>query len=898
MLLKAHLIGLPIILTSLVPISAVADTAQKITREKQSNQPVETPPFACSSISGIAESDYEARICPHPSPLPMGEGTRLLAPFSPRRRVGDEGNHSVIQQRPVSYLKDLPRPATTLQGWLAQSPAPAIVTNIRLKQTESEVEILLEAADGKALQGEVKPEGDRLIITIPNAQLQTEFRQDNPAKDILNVTATNATPTSIQVVILGNKGAALEGDVTTGSAGLTISILTEPEEEITVTAEKREDTLQNVPISITVIPRRDLEDAQIDSVLSIANNTPNFTFLRNTAGASYFNYYSIRGLTNFNFLASQDNVAFYIDDVPYDYGGLLDSILFDLERVEVLRGPQSTLYGRSSQAGVVNILSRKPTNKPEIRTAASYGSQNYRNLQLSLSDAVLPDKLYFRLAGVYKARDGFFENTFLNRNAGERSGVAGRAEVLWTPSSQWSIAFNTLINADDDGSAIFTQRNSPNPFKVAQDYNGFYRLDNNTQTLKIAYEGAGVQAVAVTTRRSSAQDFAIDTDFTPVDLLRGIGAFNSTVWTQEVRLQSPKSSDRFRWVVGGYFESREFNTIRDGIILSPLAAAGFGLPFPGSNNVSSEQQRYTYAAFGQLDYKPIEPLTLFAGLRYESSQVEMARRRIFTVPGFGDLPLSPEVSGLEERSDELIPRFGVQYRFSSNVIAYGTIAKGYRPSGFNYRADTDATRRFQEESSWNYELGVKSSWLNNRLIANLSVFHIDASNYQIALPDITGFFTDIANADIKSTGFELELRAEPVKDLNLIAGFGYTNAIFKNYLNPFTGQNLSNNRVPVSPNFTYNLAAQYRNSSGIFARLELVGLGSTFFDDANQIEQKPYALVNARLGYEGRNWGVYVFANNLFDTRYITSGFVFPPPNVVAGFGEPVTYGIQIRANF
>ncbi len=795
-------------------------------------------------------------------------------------------------------LKDLPRPATTLKDWLSQSPAPTTITDVRLNAAEGEVKIVLETADGKPLQGTVSQARDRVIVTIPNAQLRSEFRQDNPTKEILSLTATNVTSTSVQLIITAATGVPLDAEVIAGKAGLTVSVLTDAEEEITVTAEKREDSAQNVPISLTVIPRQELEDAQIDSLQSIANNTPNFTFLRGSTGASYFNYYSIRGLSNFNFLSPQDNVSFYIDDVPYDYAGFLDGVLFDLERVEVLRGPQSTLYGRSSQAGVVNIISRRPTNKVEVRGAASYGNYNARNVQLSLSDAVLPDKLFFRLAGIYKARDGIVENTFLDRKVGEKNGVAGRAEILWTPSREWNVSFNMTANADDDGSPIFTQRNTSNPFKVAQDFEGFYRLDNNTQALKIAYDGAGFRAVSVTTRRSTQQSFATESDFTEFDLFGGIGAFNSTVWTQEVRLQSPKTADRFRWVVGGYFESREFNTLQDGIILSDAAAARFGLPSGGTNNVSAEQQRYTYAAFGQLDFKPIEPLTLFAGLRYESSKVEMARRRIFTIPGFGDVPLSPTVSGLEESSSALIPRFGLQYRFSPNVMAYGTIAKGYRPSGFNYRADGESTRRFQSESSWNYEVGVKTSWLNDRLRVNLAVFHIDASNYQVALPDTTGFFNDITNADIKSTGFELELRTEPAKGLNLIAGLGYTDATFKNYVNPFTGQNFSNNRVPVAPRLTYNLAAQYRSPGGIFARLELVGLGTTFFDDANEIEQKPYALINARLGYEGQNWGVYAFVNNLFDTRYITQGFVFPPPNVVSAFGEPVTYGVQVRANF
>jgi iron complex outermembrane recepter protein len=160
--------------------------------------------------------------------------------------------------------------------------------------------------------------------------------------------------------------------------------------ELTVTAEKFEENVKGVPISITVIPKQQLEDSQINTIEGIARNTPNFIFLPNSS--RNFSLYSIRGLGNNN-VVNRDSVGFYIDDVPYDNGAFLDLNLADLERVEVLRGPQSTLYGRNTQSGVVNIISRQPTNSPEIRVAASYGNYDNLNLQLSLSDAIIPDKL-------------------------------------------------------------------------------------------------------------------------------------------------------------------------------------------------------------------------------------------------------------------------------------------------------------------------------------------------------------------------------------------------------------------------------------------------------------------------------------------------------------------------
>jgi len=724
-----------------------------------------------------------------------------------------------------------------------------------------------------------------------------EFRQVNPTPGIASVTVTTINPNTVQITVAGVDGAP-DGTILTSESGLVLSVLPpESEEEVVVTAQKRPEPAQNVPISLTVIPRQTLEDAQIDSLQKIANNTPNFSFFPTNAGGSDFSYYSIRGLNNFNFLVSQDSVGYYIDDVPFDFGAFLDLGLLDLERVEVLRGPQSTLYGRSSPAGVVNIVSRPPTNFSEFRIAGGYGNYNFREAQLSYSNALVPDRLAFRVAGAYRARDGVFENETLDRSVGEREQLLGRVQLLWTPSNEWSISFNSYINDTNNGDPVFTRQDADDPFKTLKAVDGFVRLNSNTQALRIGYNGANFRATSITARRFSKQEvLAGDSFFPPLDLARSNIDFSSTVWTQEIRFQSPESSDRFKWLLGGYYESRAFDVNNDAFDYTALGAALFGLPEAGQNRVIADLFRTTYAVFGQVDYKPVEPLTLFAGLRFEFSNFDVDRQRIFQTTNSVTV-LNPRVQQ-EDDSSEWIPRFGLQYRFSPNVMAYATVSKGYRPGGFNYRADTEEIRRYQEEKTWTYEAGVKSSWFNNRLTANFSIFHNDVNGYQVLLVDDFGFFQNIASADVSATGLEFELKAQPIEGLDVVFGLGYVNSRFTSYQNPLTGEDFNDNRVPFAPDITYNIAVQYRAPIGVFARLELQGFGLTFFDDANQVKQDPFALVNLRLGYEWRNYGIYLFANNLFDTRYITSGFLFPPPNVTAGFGEPVTYGFQIRATF
>ncbi|BAY69653.1 TonB-dependent receptor [Nostoc sp. PCC 7120 = FACHB-418] len=805
----------------------------------------------------------------------------------------------------IPRLSDIERPPTSVKDWLSQSaptPPKIKITGVRINRTDDNFEIILETPDGEISAPETLQEGNIFIADIPNAVLALpegkEFREDTPVDGISYVTVTQQESNNTVRVTIASSGKLPPIQVVNQSNGLTIALTpTSPDIELIVTAQKRPEDAQDVPLSLTVIPQQEIEDAQIRSFQDIANNTPNFSFLPTTAGSADFSYYSVRGLNNFNFLANQDTVGFYIDDVPFDYGGFLDVGLIDLERVEVLRGPQSTLYGRSSPAGVVNVISRPPSNQPEMRISALYGSYNNRELQLSLSDAIIPDKLAFRLAGAYNARDGVFDNTFLNKPIGERSQLTGRAQILWTPTPEWNISFNAYASDNDNGNPTFSRQNAENPFQVSQEVDGFHRLSTNTQALKISYNGDGFRATSITTRRFSNQNTLVGDNF-PGDLLQQIIGINSTLWSQEFRLQSPESADRLRWLLGGYYESRNFNVLDDTFKYSDAGAVFFGLPASGSDRVSAEQNRHTYAIFGQIDYKPIAPLTLFAGWRYETADAELDRRRVFVNPDGTANPPTAEVRNATLNSDAFIPRFGLQYRFNPNLMAYATIAKGYRPSGFNYRADTEDTRRFQEETTWTYEAGLKSSWLDDRLSANLSIFQSDVDNYQVLLTDDFGFFRNVTNANVKVTGLEFELKANPLQGLDLIAGIGYVDSKFKNYRNSFTNRDFSNNRVPFAPELTYNLAVQYRSPGGIFARAELRGYGITYFDDANQVKQDPYALVNARIGYEGEKYGIYLYANNLFDTRYITSGFLFPPPNVTAGFGDPVTYGVRVSASF
>ncbi len=788
------------------------------------------------------------------------------------------------------------------------------ITEVRVDTTETGLNVLLETADGLLEGVSTSVIENALIVNIPNAALnlagEDTFEIANPAAGIALIVVSNVSDNDVQIVMTGLEApptAAIETDgqtwilgVMPGRSGLATDDPTPNDEgiRIVVTAEKTPEDLQDVPISVTAITRQEIEDADLTSLQAIAGNVPNFSFF--PIGDRSFAVYSIRGLSNSSFIANRDPIDFYIDGVPYGFLSFIDVNLPDLERIEVLRGPQNVLYGRNSIAGVVNLITRKPTNKFEFNAVAGYGRFDDLDLRAGISGPIIEDELFFRLSGSYDSWDGYLRNPFLNEDVNENSRGTGRAQLLWTPSEAWEVSLNVAFDDYEDGTGSNIVLGEGNdPFKVEQNIDGVNDLTINSQAFRIAYTHPDFRITSITARRESRSQFNSDGDPTVLDALERLtDEASNRIFSQELRIQSPESADRFEWLLGGYYESSQLDSKDNGFRYG-ASAANFGIPFPeGTLNLSNgEVDSKTFALFGQLSYRPIDALTLTAGLRYESTHSTLENfDRVISTPGLPDTTLL-SLRDVEQDGDTFLPRFVAEYRFTPNLMAYGSITRGYRPPGANLIPGNAETATYGAERSWNYEGGLKSSWLDDRLVVNLAVFHSRVDDFQVLSFDNLGS-AFLANADVSITGFEVEARATPMAGLDVIAGFGLVDAEFSDSNNPFSGDDLSGNKLTFSPNFSYNLAVQYRSPMGIFGRVELQGVGETFFDDANTLKQDPHSIVNARLGYETDGFGVYLFANNLFNTEYISQAFALPPIGDIASFGAPLTYGIQFRTRF
>ncbi|WP_019506864.1 TonB-dependent receptor domain-containing protein [Pleurocapsa sp. PCC 7319] len=797
-------------------------------------------------------------------------------------------------------------PAITVKQWRLPKGYAAraqlnnsaiIITNVELQPTATGVELAINTVDGKRLRRVKYSQGNSVVIDFANAQLQLaepSFVRKNPATGISQVKAIALPGNRVRVIISGTEGLPTS-KIITSNGGLIVNatpplpvadVQTQPDQviDVIVTAEKKPERLQDVPISITSIGEQEAEDANIDSFRDISENTPNFTTYTPSRN---FVTYSVRGFSNFNFI-SRDSVAFYIDDVPYDYTNFLGLNVYPIERVEVLRGAQATLYGRNAQAGVVNIITKPPAEELEFDGGISYGNFNSYELQASVSSPIVKDKLTFRLSGRYNNRDGFTENTFLDRDIDSQSGLTARGKLLWTPTEDLKVAFNASVDDYNDGAQPFVALDAEDPFEIEQEFDGFTNVNTDTQSVRVDYKHDAFRLTSISARRFSSSDFEADVDiFSPPTDNTAIQVFDvdSDSLSQEIRFQSPNQKSRFQWLAGSYLEFRDFE-VNDS---SFITDAGITL-------TEAEIDENTLAFFGQVSYKPVEPLTLTAGLRYESFDSTLNNRTISDFTGFGRTVTS--FNDIEQDDDIVLPRFVAQYRFNPNLMTYASIARGYKPAGVNYFADVEELLTFDTETSTNYEIGLKSSFLKDRLKLNLAAFYSPVNDFQINALDVNSFARQVANVDADIAGVEVEVKAILFKGFEAIAGFGYVNATFEDFSNPFGNEELEDNNLPYVPDYTYNLALQYRADFGLFTRLELQGVGTSFFDNPNEFKRDPYTLVNARIGYEQKNYGIYFFANNIFDTEYLTTAFDFGSLGQIASFGNPATYGVQVKTKF
>ena len=623
-------------------------------------------------------------------------------------------------------------------------------------------------------------------------------------------------------------------------------------EVMTVTAQKQEENVQEVPVSITVFNEQDIEDMKIESVRDMADFVPNLMIFDN--GQPGANSPSMRGIhaPGESYTVS---TGLYVDGVPVLTASGFEEGMLDIERIEVLRGPQGTLYGKNTETGAINIITRQPDNEFRGRVSAQGGEDKKGQFSLNLSGPIQKDKLFLGIAGQYYRKDGFIENTITGDIVDDREHWFGRAHLRWTPMDKLDISLiasrleydegQINFNFTEKGTAMFGLP-APENRKVSSNLEAKNTSSDDSQSLKITYDiSDSLTLTSVTARRIYKDINIMDADFSSATLMHTDKDNEYSKISQELRLNS--SAEQLKWLVGLYYDKDQndvdFKVTSD----FPTMAAVILRDFDGD----------TYAAFAHLTYSPTEQLSLVGGLRYEKEERE-----------FEDNVYNRK---FEDLWNELTPKIALEYCFTPAIMTYVSASKGYRSGGFNTLATDPQYYSYDAETLWSYEIGLKSAFLNNRLILNGSVYYMDITDMQVteAVTPVESYLTNAAEATAK--GVELEMTARVSDGLSLMAGFGYSDIefdSFKDAMGDYEG-----NKNPFAPDYTFNIGAQYRHDSGFYARADLIGYGKMYFDKANDYPRDAYEIVNAKSGYETEHFDIYLYAKNLFDKEYDSDGY-------------------------
>ena len=671
----------------------------------------------------------------------------------------------------------------------------------------------------------------------------------------------------------------------------------EPVDTIVI-ARKREEVLEDVPQSISVFTGEDLEQAGIRTVRDASYLVPNMIVTEFTSRRLSFPF--IRGIGSG---VGESSVVTYIDGVPQLTTGSTNLPLFDLDRVEILRGPQGTLYGRNALGGVIHLISEGPSTDPRWTFGGTAGNFDLTEIQLSYAGPLVGDTA-LNVSAMHSSREGYNTNDFTGNRVDSRDGTFGRAQLFIQPDQrhQWRVGIYGE-RARDGGFALnFTDQLRANPYHVNVNFEGEVDRDIISPSLRYDFLGDAVDFTSITAVTDWDVRETSDFDFTPIDLARRETKEAQSYVYQEFRVSStedngPRLSEdaSLRWLVG--LSAFGSDTSASTATLLPM-----GLPFPpvppSIDTNTGDFDDLGIGLFGDVAATWNEKLELSFGLRYDYESKQAALDHVFEIIGVGAFPDATQ--NFEEDFDQLLPKLSASYRFTPANMLYGFIAKGYKAGGFNLDPPP-GQQAFEPETSWTFETGFKQSWLDERVNLKLAAFYIDWQDMQLSLFDPAtqnGFVANAGNST--STGVELELSTQPLDGLSVFGTYGYVDAEFDDFVDT-AGQNFAGNTLPFAPDQTWSLGAQYgagsRDEFHWYLRGEWVGVGTFYYDPSND-EGEQYQLANFRGGIAKGDFEFDLWVRNAFDEDYIPVAFQFFPGSYVGENGVPRIYGATLRVSF
>lgn len=701
------------------------------------------------------------------------------------------------------------------------------------------------------------------------------------------------------------------------------------EDTITVTARRREESLQDVPAAITAFTAADIESAGISSARDFIALTPNVTLVETQNAGNAF--VTIRGVSQAR--NSEPSVAVIIDGVQQTNPSAFSQELVDVNQIEVLRGPQGAIYGRNAIGGAINITTRDPTEAWEGMVRAGVDNGFGYNV-VARASGPLSDNLAFAGGVSWRDTEGYIKNEFLNTDTDDLQDLAGRARLVFRPTND--LSFDARVSFDQldtralyfviDQAKFFTFGAVPfdvndTSLPIVANNLGVNERDIYGSSLQINYDTPGGTLTSTTSWDSLEEVLTGDAfDFKP----RGQSVFDiffGEDWnqsqfldvenvSQEIRFVSP-GDRRVRYILGAYgvWTDRFIST-------GNMADLGFGVfpvfhtPSTNPQNpqrtfLADEQNNHAWAVFGDLSMDLTDQLELSISARYDEDTREQT-----TLTPTGFLPCTPSATcatGLVRTVtfDELQPKVTLRYTIDDNVSIYGGYSRGFRSGGFNQSGVGAAAQAagivgvgdiFKPEVVDTYEIGFKSEFLDGDLRLNGALFRTTSENSYFFVFIASNSTQNLGNVDeVEYIGLELDGSFDLSDALSVNFGAGLTDSEITKFPDPAR----LGNQAPLVSTYTLNFGGQYFAPIGntgvdFRARLDYRVIGDTYWDTENSTVRDPVSLVDLRLGVENADWTLTAWSRNLFDERYNAEfspgGFLFP--------AQPRHYGVELTRRF
>jgi len=679
-----------------------------------------------------------------------------------------------------------------------------------------------------------------------------------------------------------------------------------PLEEIIVTAALRPVPATLLPGSATVLTATTLRDAGQQHMEDVLALVPNLNWAGDTSRPRYFQVRGVGELQQYQG-APNPSVGFLIDDI--DFSGLGSAAtLFDLDHVEVLRGPQGTLYGANALAGLIVVKSAAPADSFCGRAEFDAGDYNERSYGAVLTGPVSALDSGFRLAAQRYTSDGFYHNAYLGRSdTNNRDELTLRARWRYDPNEQWRVDVTLLRVQIDNGYDAWSIDNTRT---TESDHPGVDRQYSTGISAHAAYTGLDAATLtAIATYADTAVDYGFDGDWGN-PLLWAPYTYDFTEYqirhrsTRSLELRVGNSPQHgLSWLVGAYaFELREG--------LNDTSAGVYADPFDSTQNstslsvVSSQYVSRSGALYGQLDGDWGARTRWSLGVRGErrTSRYNDTTTNLDAPTTANDFAPADDLWGAHVSLDT---------RIADGQHVYALLSRGYKAGGFNLSPGLPPSQlQFAPESAVNFEVGHKARLMDGKLRIDTSLFYMSRHSEQVLTsdqldpsnPNTFTFYTGNAKSGY-NYGLESTLAWAAASRLELGGSLGLLQTLYRGFVQ--NGVELPDRALPHAPNWQAAVNATWRDPRGPYARLDVTGMGAFYYDlPPNETRSQAYGLVNGKLGWQSRRYEIYVWGRNLLNRDYTVRGFYFgdePPdfPNkLYTQLGEPRNWGVHVTVQY